>query len=225
MEFLLVLLLLVAVGYALRAAGKALDRREHARRVAWLSNYVFPAHFVQRIPIILQIAPEQAHDIIKALREYMAWIHSIQSGQHAWITIYSHVHIPSALVQRAWEEFRQLDADWKSFCDAMHITARYTLFRNDTDPRFAHARAWVIACQREQLDPLYPSHLPLLYALDHNLAPDVYAERPLRDPIELHKPAPWIQQLVNTWQDCIRGEQARIDYEKRNQINSESGGA
>jgi hypothetical protein len=216
MEFLLVLLLLVGAVYGLRKAAKASDRRDHAQRVAWLSNYVFPAPFVQRLPLVLQIAPE---------REYMAWVHAIQSGQHTWITIYSRVHIPSALVQRAWEEFRMLDTDWRAFCEAMQIPLRYTLFRDDAQPRFAHARAWVIACQREQIDPLYPHHLPFLYALDHSAAPDVYAERPLRHPVELHKPAPWIQQLVDAWQDCIRGEQARIAYEKRNPINSEGGGA
>ena len=84
------------------------------------------------------------------------------------------VAMPSKVVDAAWHEFILHTRGYAQWCDAafgrlLHHSPAEVLGR-DPKRNSGLRRAWFWACKEESIDPLKPSRLPLLFALDKKFA-------------------------------------------------------
>jgi hypothetical protein len=84
------------------------------------------------------------------------------------------VAMPSQVVDAAWHEFILFTRNYRHFCDNalgrfLHHTPAEAM-RTPTEAQEGIRRAWRLSCTREGIDPRTPSRLPLLFALDAELA-------------------------------------------------------
>lgn len=161
---------LVAFGAALAvmAGGVALGlRRQQARlRAHRLAQFRFPPALARKVRATYpHLSDNQVWRVLEGLREFFA-ISAMARGRL--------VAMPSQVVDVAWHEFILSTRAYQAFCrDALGRFLHHTpaeAMRSPTQAQEGIRRAWRLACLREGLDPRRAARLPLLFALDAELA-------------------------------------------------------
>lgn len=140
--------------------------RRRLARTAWLDAYDFPDGIRKRVqkryPHLSDLQLDQVFD---ALREYFHLCR--KAGRHQ-------LAMPSQAVDVAWHEFILFTRHYEHFC--RHALGRFLhhtpteAMRSPTEATEGIRRAWRMACRREGIDPVVPTALPLLFAIDAQLA-------------------------------------------------------
>lgn len=141
-------------------------RYRRSRRARLIDRYPFPGGLRQKIlGQYPHLSEAQSHQVLAGLREYFHLCHA--SGGRL-------VSMPSQAVDSAWHEFILHTRQYQAFCDRAfgrflhHCPAE--AMRSATVAQEGIKRAWKLSCQRERIAPRSPQHLPLLFALDAQLA-------------------------------------------------------
>lgn len=146
-------------GYLYR---RGLDRR----RYRFIQQFRLPPRVAQavreRYP---QLSEEQVQRVLGGLREYLLLCRA--AGKRM-------VAMPSQVVDVAWHELILHTRLYQHVCrKGLGRFLHHTPAQAMSSPRQAQEgiqRAWKLACRREGIDPLNPTRLPLLFALDTELA-------------------------------------------------------
>ena len=162
-------IVVVVAGYALYRVFRKAGRK---RRERLIDSYRFPERITNKIvEKYPHLSPPQAALAIDGLREYF---HVCNVAGNRMVSM------PSQVVDVAWHEFILFTRQYQNFCRAalgrfLHHTPAEAM----TAPTIAQEgikRAWKIACHREKIAPKSPDRLPLLFALDTQLAiPDGFS--------------------------------------------------
>jgi len=103
--------------------------------------------------------------VTKALKDYF-YICNMANGKM--------VSMPSKVVDDLWHQFLLFSIEYNNFCK--EAFGRY-LHHSPTEvmPNRAMSQskglktAWILACEKDAIDPKYPTKLPLLFAIDEML--------------------------------------------------------
>ena len=157
----LVVLLAVTTASALLLAVRAL----RASRERFIRSYTFPNGLLERLG---KVRPElQFKDIAltsHALRQF--FLAHLRSGRR-------YVSMPSQVADDLWHEFILHTRSYEVFCRQafgrfLHHTPAVAL-GPDRGGNAGLRRTWWWCCREENIDPVRPSRLPLLFALDTKL--------------------------------------------------------
>ena len=159
-----VLIPVAMAGAVAAAVGVRALRRK--RRLAAIANYDFPPSVLRgvlrRWP---QLSRAQGQRVLEGLRQYL------EICARARLRT---VAMPSVAVDEAWHGFILSTHHYEQFCRAAF--GIYLHHAPDADMPNGMAgtvgmrRCWRIACAIERIDPLHPARLPLVFALDAELA-------------------------------------------------------
>ncbi len=112
-----------------------------------------------------QLSETQQTLVFDALRDYFYICHQANGKM---------VAMPSQVVDDAWHEFILSTRFYLRFCQkAFGRFLHHTPTEAMTTPTLAQEgikRAWRLACAKEKIDPKTPEQLPLLFAIDSQLA-------------------------------------------------------
>jgi hypothetical protein len=156
--WLLAFLLLAAAAPALFVFGQA--------RLSRIERYPFPPYLADRLAHAYpELSPEHRARVIAGLREFFV-VAAMARGRR--------IAMPSRAVDAAWHEFILSTRAYREFCDrALGRFLHHTPAEAMASPTHAQEgiqRTWRLACRREGIDPARPSRLPMLFALDAQLA-------------------------------------------------------
>lgn len=142
------------------------DASKRGERELFIDQYQFPESIWSKVKLRYPHLTEA--DLVKVrdgLREYFQICNL--AGRRM-------VAMPSQVVDVAWHEFILYTRNYQMFCrDALGRFLHHTPAEAMTDPQQAQAgikRAWRVSCKRAVLDPKAPGHLPVLFAIDSDLA-------------------------------------------------------
>jgi hypothetical protein len=143
---------------------RAWERRRE--RADYLAAFHFPLTVSRKVKATYpHLTDAQVARVLEGLREYFA-ICAMANGRL--------VSMPSQVVDVAWHEFILFTRSYADFCQATlgrflhHVPAEAM-----QAPRQAQdgiKRAWRLSCARAGIDPRAPAALPLLFAIDQELA-------------------------------------------------------
>jgi hypothetical protein len=152
-------------------------RRVRSRREDFIRSYVFPKGLMERLhdkwP---NLTEDQCLQIAKGLRQF--FLAHAQSGRF--------VSMPSQAADELWHQFILYTKAYADFCNKafgrfMHHTPAVVL-GSQRQNNEGLRRTWWYACKQEKIDPVNPASLPLLFALDTQLAiPGGFAYEPQCD--------------------------------------------
>ncbi len=131
-----------------------------------IDSYQFPAKISQRLRVTYPHLNEQQTDqVVHGLREYFH-ICNIAGNKR--------IAMPSQAVDVAWHEFILFTREYQGFCTRalgrfLHHTPAEAM-HNKTSAQESIKKVWKIACYREKISEHNPEKLPLLFALDAQLA-------------------------------------------------------
>jgi hypothetical protein len=140
-------------------------RRTRSRREDFIRSYVFPRGLLERLgdkwP---DLSEDQRLQIAKGLRQF--FLAHAQSGRF--------VSMPSQAVDELWHQFILYTKAYADFCNKafgrfMHHTPAVVL-GSQRQNNEGLRRTWWYSCKQEKIDPVNPASLPLLFALDTQLA-------------------------------------------------------
>lgn len=138
----------------------------------FILSYRYPKRIRERVKQQYPHLNEtQVNRVMRGLREY--FILCGMAGNRM-------VAMPSQVVDVAWHEFILFTRDYANFCQKgmgkfLHHTPTEAM-KTRTLATDGIKRAWRLACAREKIDPKTPAKLPLLFALDAELAiPDGFS--------------------------------------------------
>lgn len=135
-------------------------------REKFIQEYRYPKRIrekiKQRYP---HLNDAQVNRVMRGLREYFILCLMARNKM---------VAMPSQVVDIAWHEFILFTRDYQTFCQRalgrfLHHTPTEAM-RSPTLASEGIKRAWRLACARENIDPASPAKIPLLFALDGELA-------------------------------------------------------
>jgi hypothetical protein len=157
---LIVVVIAALVGLALQA------RRRQAARARLIDGFRFPPGIRERVRKRYPHLSDD--DLDRVMRGLASWFQVCNSaGRKA-------VSMPSQAVDAAWHEFILFTRNYRDFCSKalgrfLHHTPAEAM-RAPAEAQEGIRRAWRLACAREGIDPRAPARLPLLFALDAELA-------------------------------------------------------
>ena len=138
-------------------------RRERER---YISAYVFQPGIRERVrKRYPHLDDEQLDLVFDALREYL---HLCRKAGKRMLAM------PSQVVDVAWHEFILFTRNYQHFCRRglgrfLHHTPAEAM-KSPTEAGDGIKRTWALACRRAGLDPAKAGALPLLFAIDGQLA-------------------------------------------------------
>ena len=160
MHSLFIALIVISVSYALYALAR------QSSQLRYIGNYRFHPAIRQKLknkhP---SLSDEQLDKVFQALRDYFYICNRAKRRM---------VAMPSQVVDDAWHEFILFTRSYERFCQQaygkfLHHTPAEAM-RTPTSAQDGIKRAWRLACLKEKISPKTPSRLPLLFALDAQLA-------------------------------------------------------
>src|SRR5215471_14681319 len=158
------IMLWVTVG-VLAFAAHSLWVHSRARRLKIINGYRFPDAIRRRLKSRYPHLTETDLDrVFSGLRQYFR----ITLRRRALVSM------PSQVVDVAWHEFILFTRDYQAFCQRglggflHHVPAE--AMHAPTDAQEGIRRAWYFACRDERISPRQAHRLPLLFALDTELA-------------------------------------------------------
>jgi len=148
-------ILLIVVAYKLR----------EARRADFIRSYGFPKGLIERLQMNRPgLSAKDAQLVARALRQF--FLAHLKSGRRF-------VSMPSQVTDDLWHEFILYTRHYEAFCRRafgrfMHHTPAVVL-GSDQQNNLGLRRTWWQCCREENIHPLHPTRLPLLFALDGKL--------------------------------------------------------
>lgn len=149
-------ILLIVVAFKLR----------EARRADFIRGYGFPKGLIERLQLSRPgLSAKDAQLVARALRQF--FLAHLKSGRRF-------VSMPSQVTDDLWHEFILYTRHYEAFCRRafgrfMHHTPAVVL-GSDKQNNLGLRRTWWQCCREENIHPLHPTRLPLLFALDGKLA-------------------------------------------------------
>jgi hypothetical protein len=135
-------------------------------RERFIDGYVFPPAIRGRVHKRYPDLNEAQLDLVfDALREYF---HLCRKAGRRMLAM------PSQVVDAAWHEFILFTRNYQHFCRRgigrfLHHTPAEAM-RTPTEAGDGIKRTWALACRRAGMDPAKATALPLLFAIDAQLA-------------------------------------------------------
>jgi hypothetical protein len=154
-----------AIAGALVAAG-VLQFRRRQRRASFIDSYLFPRGVRERVKKRYPHLSEADLDLVfSALRDYF---HLCRKAGRRMLAM------PSQVVDVAWHEFILFTRNYEAFCAKalgrfLHHTPTEAM-PSRTMASDGIKRTWRLACRRAGVDPLAATAVPLLFAIDGQLA-------------------------------------------------------
>lgn len=136
------------------------------RRAEFIRTYRWPAalldHLEKRRP---GLARKDSALVAQGLRQF--FVAYLMSGKR-------YVSMPSQVADDLWHEFILYTREYDRFCRQafgtfLHHTPATVLTRERRSSNEGLRRVWWHCCKYESIDPVNPSRLPLLFALDGKL--------------------------------------------------------
>jgi hypothetical protein len=158
-------LIFLAVAAALIALA-ILQRQRRSRRETYIDSYEFPQGVRQRVRKRYPHLTEAQLDLVmQALREYF---HLCRKAGDRLLAM------PSQVVDAAWHEFILFTRNYRAFCQRalgrfLHHTPTEAM-AGPTQASEGIQRTWRLACLRAGIDPRGATAIPLLFAIDSQLA-------------------------------------------------------
>jgi hypothetical protein len=155
----------LAIAGALVAAGVLQLRRRH-QRAGFIDSYSFPHGVRKRVKKRYPHLSEADVDLVfSALRDYFHL--SRKAGRRM-------LAMPSQVVDVAWHEFILFTRNYEAFCAKalgrfLHHTPSEAM-PSRTIASDGIKRTWRLACRRAGVDPRAATAVPLLFAIDGQLA-------------------------------------------------------
>lgn len=141
-------------------------RYRDRRRARLIDSYQFPDRIRQKVlGRYSHLGEADSRRVMAGLREYF---HLCLGAQGRLVAM------PSQAVDLAWHEFILHTRQYQAFCNRafgrfVHHTPAQAM-SSATVAQEGIRRAWKLSCQRENIAPRTPHGLPLLFALDAQLA-------------------------------------------------------
>lgn len=112
-----------------------------------------------------ELGARQRQQVFRGLADYFQLCRA--AGPHGMVSM------PSQVVDDAWHEFILFTRNYEHFCQRalgrfLHHVPAETM-RQPTRAQEGIQHAWQLACRREGINPVRPTRLPLLFALDREL--------------------------------------------------------
>ena len=175
MRYLLGLLAVAALAGVALWAVRIEARRRLAARLEFIERFRFPLRLAsetrERYP---QLGPADLRRVEHALRQYFRLCARARLKR---------VAMPSRVVDAMWHAWILDTRAYANFCKLafgrfLHHTPAESM-RSATEPTIGIHRAWQLACADEGMAARVPTRLPLLFALDGELAvPDGFRYAP-----------------------------------------------
>lgn len=143
-----------------------LKRNKLKLRSQRIEQFSYPAGLTDKIIARYpHLTPEQVNYVIAGLKEYFQIC--LKAGKR-------NVSMPSQVVDVAWHEFILFTRHYHYFCEKtfgryLHHTPTEAM-KSQTIAEAGIKTAWALACQRENINPTQPERLPILFAIDTDLA-------------------------------------------------------
>ena len=146
------------------------------RRAEFIRTFIWPRGLLERL--------EKRHPgfmrkdsalVSRGLRQF--FLAYLMSGRR-------HVSMPSQIADDLWHEFILYTREYDAFCRRafggfLHHTPAVVLMIEHRKSNEGLRRVWWYCCKYENIDPVNPSRLPLLFALDTKLnIPNGFVYRP-----------------------------------------------
>jgi len=166
-----VIIIILFGGFALAAF---IYHTAKLRRIAVIDTFVFPSGVVTSLhKTYPHLSLGQIDLVLEQMREYFH-LCNISMGKR------QRVGMPSKVVDEAWHEFILFTKQYESFCNRAFGTFLHhkpaTAMVNEKVGSESLRNAWRIACHRKNINPLTPSELPPIFAIDALLGiPDGFA--------------------------------------------------
>ena len=160
MGWLVIVSVVLAVMLAVVAA-----KLRRARRAEFIRHYTFPKGLIEKLQQRRPGLPAKGGQLVaRALRQF--FLAHLQSGRQF-------VAMPSQVADDLWHEFILYTRNYELFCQRafgrfMHHTPAVALGATQRD-NTALRRTWWHCCREENIHPVKPTRLPLLFALDAKL--------------------------------------------------------
>jgi len=146
-------------------------RTRHKARLEFLREYRFHPMLARKVKDKYpHLSDSDVKMVFEALKDYFHLCN--MAGKNM-------VAMPSQVVDVAWHEFILTTRSYKAFCQKaigrfLHHTPTEVM-KTPTLAQEGIKRAWRLACEKELINPLTPSRMPLLFAIDGLLnIPDGY---------------------------------------------------
>jgi hypothetical protein len=155
----------LAIAGALVTAG-VLQSRRRQRRASFIDSYSFPRGVRERVKKQYPHLSEADLDLVfSALRDYF---HLCRKASRRMLAM------PSQVVDVAWHEFILFTRNYEAFCAKalgrfLHHTPTEAM-PSRTMASDGIKRTWRLACRRAGVDPIAAATVPLLFAIDGQLA-------------------------------------------------------
>lgn len=136
-----------------------------ARRAEFIRHYSFPKGLIQKLQARRPGLPAKDGQLVaRALRQY--FLAHLASGRQF-------VSMPSQVTDDLWHEFILYTRNYEEFCRRafgrfMHHTPAVVLGKERQD-NTGLRRTWWYCCKDENINPVTPTRLPLLFAIDTKL--------------------------------------------------------
>lgn len=158
---------IIIIGVLLFFIAQQVWQRSNLRqRKLVIDNYSFPrtlqVRLQERYP---HLQKQDIDDILQGLKVYFHLCN--KAGKRRMVSM------PSQAVDVAWHEFILFTRQYQQFCQQAlgrflhHVPAE--AMKTPTQAQDGIKVAWRLSCQRERIDPLKPTQLPLLFLLDMRL--------------------------------------------------------
>lgn len=141
------------------------QRQRMLKREAHIRTFVLPKglfeKLMQKHP---QLSAKDCQLVAQGLRQF--FLAHLKSGR-------KYVSMPSQVADDLWHEFILYTKNYQQFCQQgfgrfLHHTPAVVLGKGQQG-NAGIRRCWHFACREENINPLRPSRLPLLFALDSKL--------------------------------------------------------
>ena len=137
-------------------------KSRRSRQLVFIRTYIFHKAIKEKIKKKYpQLDDQQVNLVFRALRDYF-WMCRKAKRQS--------VSMPSQVVDDAWHEFILFTKAYYDFCNkALGRFLHHTPTEAMQTPTIAQEgikRAWRLACANENINPVTPEKLPLIFAID-----------------------------------------------------------
>ncbi|MDD2722450.1 MAG: hypothetical protein PHH59_00310 [Methylovulum sp.] len=160
MQMLIAVIVISSIMFALYAIARQYSQ------FSYIERYRFHPAIRQKLRKKHPTLTDQQLDLVfQALRDYF---YCCSRAKHRMVSM------PSQIVDDAWHEFILFTRSYQQFCQKafgrfLHHTPAEAMSR-PTLAQDGIKRAWRLACVKEKINPKTPEYLPLLFALDAQLA-------------------------------------------------------
>ena len=150
----------------LLVAGKAFTSYRRLRRAEFIRRYSWPRGLLDKLAAHRPgFTRKETALVSEGLRQF--FLAYLNSGRRE-------VAMPSQVADDLWHEFILYTRDYGRFCDRafgrfLHHTPAVMLREGARRDNSALRRVWWQCCRDENIDPVRPTRLPLLFALDSKL--------------------------------------------------------